>query len=521
MLTQINLEGFNIYNNQIISNKEFANLYKSEKILTSFQTQINNTSKNASATLLAEKRHMTNISEGNFVIFRAIKENKKFEFISQIGKWGDFYILKEVIDVLGISNHEIIKFEVIKTTEPKNRELENIIDLADLKKEAIILFRENGLITIIQKGKIPVTIPRFIKVTPELIELFFLIHGDGHYQSKLFFVNKDEGLHKFVMEQFEKIFRIPMDIWRARLLFNNSADKQEAKQKWKTSLKLTEEQFYPTISICSLHTSERGNLRIVIDKTIVSLIFRHIFDKIKDLDEVNSLYALNGLLCAEGSVDKAPGGGLHRITISFSQKEKEMFEGILQRSKIYSLVETKRDRFIIDNWSNLYPFFRTFFSYNLIPFNLHEGRCNKALSGFLEHSFTRTMEKYLTILNEKEQMSTPELVKEMDHLGNSIRNTLRKKQYKRFVESHGKYPFVFSITKEGKEFLALIKKIKEAYAVKNVNLNKTKDEKPINELLNLGIINIDKPSGPTSFSVTDYIRKSLGLNKTSHMGTLE
>ena len=45
--------------------------------------------------------------------------------------------------------------------------------------------------------------------------------------------------------------------------------------------------------------------------------------------------------------------------------------------------------------------------------------------------------------------------------------------------------------------------------------------KPIHELLNFGILNIDKPAGPTSFTISDYIRKKLGLNKTSHFGTLD
>lgn len=45
--------------------------------------------------------------------------------------------------------------------------------------------------------------------------------------------------------------------------------------------------------------------------------------------------------------------------------------------------------------------------------------------------------------------------------------------------------------------------------------------KPISELLKFSIINIDKPAGPTSFSVSDYVRKKLGLNKTSHFGTLD
>jgi H/ACA ribonucleoprotein complex subunit 4 len=48
-----------------------------------------------------------------------------------------------------------------------------------------------------------------------------------------------------------------------------------------------------------------------------------------------------------------------------------------------------------------------------------------------------------------------------------------------------------------------------------------KPEKPINELLNFGIINLNKASGPTSFKFTEYVKKSLGLKKTSHFGTLD
>lgn len=35
------------------------------------------------------------------------------------------------------------------------------------------------------------------------------------------------------------------------------------------------------------------------------------------------------------------------------------------------------------------------------------------------------------------------------------------------------------------------------------------------------IIIIDKPAGPTSFQVSDFVRKQLGLSKTSHFGTLD
>lgn len=52
-------------------------------------------------------------------------------------------------------------------------------------------------------------------------------------------------------------------------------------------------------------------------------------------------------------------------------------------------------------------------------------------------------------------------------------------------------------------------------------IEKIKKDKSIKELLEFGIINIDKPSGPTSFNVSDFVRKKLGLRKTSHFGTLD
>ena len=54
-----------------------------------------------------------------------------------------------------------------------------------------------------------------------------------------------------------------------------------------------------------------------------------------------------------------------------------------------------------------------------------------------------------------------------------------------------------------------------------VNTKEIKEKKSIKELLEFGIINIDKPSGPTSFDVSDFVRKPLGLRKTSHFGTLD
>jgi len=55
----------------------------------------------------------------------------------------------------------------------------------------------------------------------------------------------------------------------------------------------------------------------------------------------------------------------------------------------------------------------------------------------------------------------------------------------------------------------------------NLNLEEIKKEKKIEELIRFGILNIDKPSGPTSFTISDYVRRKLKINKTSHAGTLD
>ena len=46
-------------------------------------------------------------------------------------------------------------------------------------------------------------------------------------------------------------------------------------------------------------------------------------------------------------------------------------------------------------------------------------------------------------------------------------------------------------------------------------------DKSLKELLEFGIINIDKSSGPTSFNISGFCQKKLNLRKTSHLGTLD
>ena len=54
-----------------------------------------------------------------------------------------------------------------------------------------------------------------------------------------------------------------------------------------------------------------------------------------------------------------------------------------------------------------------------------------------------------------------------------------------------------------------------------IDIEKIKKCKTTEELLEFGIINIDKSSGPTSFNVSNFIKRALKLKKTSHFGTLD
>ncbi len=46
-------------------------------------------------------------------------------------------------------------------------------------------------------------------------------------------------------------------------------------------------------------------------------------------------------------------------------------------------------------------------------------------------------------------------------------------------------------------------------------------EESIKDLLNFSIITIDKPSGPTSFQVSQFVKDLFNISKTSHFGTLD
>lgn len=77
-----------------------------------------------------------------------------------------------------------------------------------------------------------------------------------------------------------------------------------------------------------------------------------------------------------------------------------------------------------------------------------------------------------------------------------------------------------------------MKESKLPYDVKRDLLRKTRDQtdsrhgcdpskRQINEYVSKGVINLDKPAGPTSHEVVAWIKKIFGIEKAGHGGTLE
>ena len=76
------------------------------------------------------------------------------------------------------------------------------------------------------------------------------------------------------------------------------------------------------------------------------------------------------------------------------------------------------------------------------------------------------------------------------------------------------------------EYLLPFEKIKREILVKkeaktNDKLGCRPEERATEEIINYGVVNINKPQGPTSHQVSDYVQKILNIKKSGNSGTLD
>ena len=63
--------------------------------------------------------------------------------------------------------------------------------------------------------------------------------------------------------------------------------------------------------------------------------------------------------------------------------------------------------------------------------------------------------------------------------------------------------------------------LKKSKATTDESLGKKPSNRTVNELLDSGIIVLNKPSGPTSHQAVDYLKRVLSIKKAGHSGTLD
>ncbi len=511
----ITVKNKQIYYNEILLPEEFEKIYAAEKIVITLEKEIKTNTTRPFFNIPSAICTRINLKPDKIIILRLSHLAKTYELIAKIHPWGKINIPTEVIATLNLTHNQKITIEVITEAEPGTPLNINLESLFKNQEKVKIIHRENEYITIYSLGKTPITLPNSMPLHPELIEHFFLIHGDGHYQKKLFFSNKEAELHQSVIKTFEKYLKIPRFAWKMRINLHDSYNEELAREYWLNALNFNAQQLYPSISRTKFNTSPQGDLRICLDYPIVSNLFRSIFYEIQqNLDETSSFHALNGLLAAEGGaqIEKK---GLHRITLSYNKKEKEMFKLILRNCGVLHLFKDQERKnnhgiFVLEKWDRLYPFFKEYTLKHITLFNIHSNRKKRAIRGMIGHSFTNTMCKYLSILNQTEECTIQEFSQKLKIREDSCLDTLRKEQYKQFINIKGlginRHPFTISITKQGKELLEVISALKSE---KDMNkqlfvkkeskgeFGKNPTERTPKELIQYGIVNIDKPAGPT------------------------
>ena len=65
------------------------------------------------------------------------------------------------------------------------------------------------------------------------------------------------------------------------------------------------------------------------------------------------------------------------------------------------------------------------------------------------------------------------------------------------------------------------RRLVRAFGKTNPLYGKRPEERSVEELLDMGMINLDKPSGPTSHQVVSWVRDILNANRVGHGGTLD
>lgn len=315
----------------------------------------------------------------------------------------------------------------------------------------------------------PVVFPLVIKLESDLLRALYLFWGDGSYIQKLHFTNKEPELHLYIVRTFEKYFKIPGNLWRLRVLYNEDGSEiaENIKSKWVEWLKFKKNQLYPKIGITVYKTNENGNGRIIIDKLTYCDFLKAIIFYVNslvtsnDLDEYQLISILDGILNAEGSA-QIDNVGLHKIVITLNKKEIEFVRNILSQLDINDVFLERQGKLTVMGWRNLYKFIKLFTNNDLCLFSIHSKRRYNAINGFLMHKRTVALYRYLSIIEKNDVLTLGQLAKIAKRDSSSAKVVILER-LKEFTNVSGGgvrgKRYKICLSDKGKEFLTTVRKL--------------------------------------------------------------
>jgi len=141
-----------------------------------------------------------------------------------------------------------------------------------------------------------------------------------------------------------------------------------------------------------------------------------------------------------------------------------MFEDILKKLNIVYRIEQNKT-FVISNWFNFYLFLKIYFDNKIIPLSNHKERKQNLFLGFLDHSYTLTLLRYIKIFQKNKIFTIKQMAENLNIREDSVLSILRKERYSCFfnIEGRGRRgnPFKVCLTNHAYSFMMIYEKAKE------------------------------------------------------------
>lgn len=364
------------------------------------------------------------------------------------------------------SKNIIDRVRTFPKTTVKNREL------------AIIPYKEELILWPLARNARFIKVPRFFKnvylidvygrkVTSfeMLFEIIGLYLGEGNKTNKFGITNSQPKILEHFIDFLEKFYNVKRELWECILIYRdrefNLKTEEKLKEFWKSRLKLR--KFIKTdFDKVKERMSPYGTLHIRLTYDVGLVIFQEWLNLIdKTFENTKYIWALlRGIFAGEGWPELSRNNSLWSVSISSQDPRlQNLYKRLLEKVGVNIEFNGKYTR--ISGWKFFYVLAKN------KAFFLNPSTNFLFLKGFLSHKKTQNILKYLSIFKQK-GLQAKEVVRILKLKPKSrpkSRKILNNLVVEGFLKREGvglsNDPFIYMLTKKGREFLNFIKEVKK------------------------------------------------------------